>query len=236
MKRSVTLRKWLQMMVLAFPLKRLPIAFVVVCLLPFGLTACSEQDDTVEEFANWQEVNEQYFSSLYAQTQQRIASGDSSWKIIRKWSLPETSHPEIDNYIVVQVLSEGQGEGCPLYTDSVRCMYEGRLIPSTNYSSGWVFNCSFAGTFDPSTATAAQFAVSDVVDGFSTALQNMRIGDHWKVYIPYNLGYGTKDNKDKTTGSVIVPAYSTLVFDVTLVSYHRAGASQPPFMVKAANW
>ena len=101
MKKSVTLRKWLQMAALA----------IVVCLLPFGLTACSEQDDTVEEFANWQEVNEQYFSSLYAQTQQRIASGDSSWKIIRKWSLPETSHPEIDNYIVVQVLSEGQGEG-----------------------------------------------------------------------------------------------------------------------------
>ena len=236
MKRSVTLRRWLRMMSLAFPLKRLPVAFVVICLLPFGLTACSEQDDTVEEFANWQQVNEQYFSSLYAQTQQRIASGDSSWKIIRKWSLAETAHPDIDNFIIVQVLNEGQGAGCPLFTDTVRCMYEGRLIPSTNYLSGWVFDRSFSGTFDPATATAAQFAVSGVVDGFSTALQNMRIGDRWKVYIPYNLGYGIKDHKDNNSNSVIVPAYSTLVFDVTLVSYHRAGATQPPFRVKAAKW
>ena len=226
MKRSVTLRKWLQMMSLAF----------VICHLSFGLTACSEKDDTVDEFANWQEVNDQYFSSLYAQTQQHIASGDSKWKIIRKWSLQETTHLDIDDYIIVQVLNEGQGAGCPLYTDTVRCMYEGRLIPSTNYLSGWLFDKSFTGTFDPATANAAQFAVSGVVDGFATALQNMHIGDRWKVYIPYTLGYGIKDNKDSSTGSVIVPAYSTLVYDVTLVSYHRPGASQPPFRVKAARW
>ena len=222
--KNVTFGKWLRMISMSF----------VICHLLFALTACSEEDDSVEEFANWKNVNEQYFSNLYAQTQQRIAAGDSNWKIIRKWSLQETAHPDIDNYIVVQVIEEGQGTGCPLYTDSVRCQYEGRLIPSTNYTQGWVFDQSFTGTFDPATAKATQFAVAGVVDGFSTALQNMHIGDRWKVYVPYNLGYGTTDNKNSTTGAVIVPAYSTLIFDVTLVSYHRLGASQPAFKVKAA--
>ena len=90
-------------------------------------------------------------------------------------------------------------------------------------------------SFDPATAKAAQFAVAGVVDGFSTALQNMHIGDRWKVYVPYNLGYGTQDNKNSNTGAVVVPAYSTLVFDITLVSYHHPGATQPAFKAKAAN-
>ena len=221
---KVTLQKRLRTIGLAF----------IACLLSFGLGSCSEEDDTQEEFANWQKTNEQFFSTLYAQTQQRIASGDSSWKIIRNWSLPETDHLNYDDYVVVQVLNEGQGSGCPLYTDSVRCMYQGRLIPSTNYTQGWVFDQSFTGTFDPATAKATQFALSGVVDGFSTALQHMHIGDRWKVYVPYKMGYGTEDHKNSTTNAVIVPAYSTLVFDVTLVSYHRRDASQPPFKVKAA--
>jgi peptidyl-prolyl cis-trans isomerase len=42
----------------------------------------------------------------------------------------------------------------------------------------------------------------------------MKAGDRWLIYIPYQLGYGPKGNNG-------IPAYSTLVFDVTLAgSYH----------------
>ena len=51
-----------------------------------------------------------------------------------------------------------------------------------------------------------------LVDGFATALQHMRRGDHWMVYIPYQLGYGSQSQ----TG---VPAYSTLIFDLRLVDF-----------------
>jgi FKBP-type peptidyl-prolyl cis-trans isomerase FklB len=51
-----------------------------------------------------------------------------------------------------------------------------------------------------------------VVDGFSTALQNMHRGDYWRVIVPYQLGY----NKESKTG---IPAYSTLVFDIWLVDF-----------------
>jgi FKBP-type peptidyl-prolyl cis-trans isomerase FklB len=67
-----------------------------------------------------------------------------------------------------------------------------------------------------------------VVDGFSTALQNMHIGDRWLVYIPYTLGYGTTD-------SGTIPAYSTLVFDITLLAYYHPGATIPTWQAKKNN-
>jgi len=48
----------------------------------------------------------------------------------------------------------------------------------------------------------------------------MHIGDRWKVYMPYQLAYGE-------SGSSSIPGYSTLVFDMTLVAYYRAGTTLP---------
>ena len=80
----------------------------------------------------------------------------------------------------------------------------------------YVFDQSWTGEFDEATAKPSTFAVTGtVVDGFSTLLQYMHIGDKWRVYIPYQLAYG-----EKVQGSV--PAYSTLIFDVELVHYRHA--------------
>ena len=58
-----------------------------------------------------------------------------------------------------------------------------------------------------------KFAVKGVVTGFGTALQYMHIGDRWQVIIPQQLAY-----RSSTTPGA---AYSTLIFDVTLVAYYR---------------
>ena len=102
------------------------------------LTSCKEENDAVEEFPNWKDKNEKYFDNLYQQTKQKIASGDKSWKIITKWSLNEEIATKAVDHIVVHVLKEGTGSGCPLYTDSVRVNYSGRM-PATMPSScfGW---------------------------------------------------------------------------------------------------
>ncbi|MBO4730956.1 MAG: FKBP-type peptidyl-prolyl cis-trans isomerase, partial [Bacteroidaceae bacterium] len=52
------------------------------------------------------------------------------------------------------------------------------------------------------------------------AVQHMHIGDKWRIYIPQELGYKDANRTD-------VPAYSTLVFDVELVQYARAGTNLP---------
>lgn len=106
--------------------------------------------------------------------------------------------------------------------------YQGRLIPSQTYTAGLIFDSSFGGAnglvYNPLTSRPAQLLIGGekggVVDGFATALQNMHVGDHWLVYIPYQLGYGAK----KIEG---VPAYSNLIFDLRLHSFYRAGTSVP---------
>ncbi len=204
------------------------ILYLLALLAPVGLlSSCSESDNEEEEFPNWKKTNEQYFNNLYAMAKSSADMGDKSWKVIRQWSLEESTAKDPYDYIVVNVLENGTGSGCPLYTDSVKVHYEGRLLPSTSYPDGYVFDKSFTGEFNPATALPAKFAVSGIIDGFTTALQYMHIGDHWKVYIPYQLGYGSS-----ASGSI--PAYSTLVFDVTLVSYYRAGVEVPDSKARPA--
>ena len=53
-----------------------------------------------------------------------------------------------------------------------------------------------------------------LIDGFSTALQHMEVGDKWEVWIPWQLGYGAIGQRE-------IKAYSTLVFEIELVDIVR---------------
>lgn len=190
------------------------------------IASCSEEDNTVEELPDWQNRNEAYFNSIYERAHD---NADGSWKLILNYSLQDTIPTSNDDYIAVQVLEEGTGSGCPMFTDSVLVNYRGRLIPSTSYADGYVFDQSYEGEYNPETAMPARFYVGSLIDGFSTALQHMHIGDVWRVYIPYNLGYGE-------TGSSSIPGYSTLVFDIALVAFYRAGVSPDKWRSAAGGW
>ncbi len=209
--------KWLK------ALMALPLFLFAFLLLP---TSCSEESDEVEEFPNWEKTNTDYWNTLYSEASQRIAAGDSSWKILKKWSLPDTLHTANTQYIVVRVLNKGTGTGCPLYTDSIRVHYTGKLLPSTSYKDGYEFDTSLTNGATAENSAPAQFLVSQMTDGFATAVQHMHIGDRWQVYVPSDLGYGSVGS-----GSTI-PGYSVLVFDVQLVSYYRAGTDVPDFQAK----
>lgn len=204
-------------------------------MLSAGLfTSCTENDDTVEEYANWQSKNETYWDNLYTTTQQKIKGGDTSWKIILNYTFQNqkqttgsalTYRPE--NYIIAHVEQAGTGTTSPLYSDSVSMHYMGRLIPSTTYTSGLIFDKSWSSNqFNAATSRPvhsyigltydAEGKPTSLVDGFTTALMSMHRGDHWTVYIPYQLGYGEKS-------SGVVPAYSTLIFDLRLNDFSHSG-------------
>lgn len=204
-------------------------------MLSAGLfTSCTENDDTVEEYANWQSKNETYWDNLYTTTQQKIKGGDTSWKIILNYTFQNqkqttgsalTYRPE--NYIIAHVEQAGTGTTSPLYSDSVSMHYMGRLIPSTTYTSGLIFDKSWSSNqFNATTSRPvhsyigltydAEGKPTSLVDGFTTALMSMHRGDHWTVYIPYQLGYGEKN-------SGVVPAYSTLIFDLRLNDFSHPG-------------
>ena len=204
-------------------------------MLSAGLfTSCTENDDTVEEYANWQSKNDTYWDNLYTTTQQKIKGGDTSWKIILNYTFQNqkqttgsalTYRPE--NYIIAHVEQAGTGTTSPLYSDSVSMHYMGRLIPSTTYTSGLIFDKSWSSNqFNAATSRPvhsyigltydAEGKPTSLVDGFTTALMSMHRGDHWTVYIPYQLGYGEKS-------SGVVPAYSTLIFDLRLNDFSHPG-------------
>lgn len=195
------------------------IAMLLVSAL-FGLVACSEDDNTTNDFANWQQRNDDYFASVYAKAQ---ANSDGKWLILPSWTVNDSvaALSPMSN-VVVHVITEGTGTACPIYTDSVQVHYRGRLIPSDNYPDGWTFDQSFTGNYNVDLMTPAKMAVANTVTGFATALQYMKIGDRWEIYIPYGLGYGESDYTASSSSSTI-PGGSNLIFDLTLVGFHHPG-------------
>ncbi len=202
-------------------MKRRGFYFLAVALFAvFGLASCSEEDDTVEEFPNWQARNDAFFNSLTDSVMNllELNPARTDWKRIKSWSKSDSIEGSNSDYIIVNVIEEGDAASAtPLYTDTVTVHYLGRLLPSVSYHYGYVFDQSYYGNYYDDVSKPLQMAIGNsggnmLVDGFATALQHMRRGDHWMVYIPYQLGYGSQSQ----TG---VPAYSTLIFDLRLVDF-----------------
>ena len=97
-----------------------------------------------------------------------------------------------------EVLVEGNGKQ-PKATDRVQCHYEGTLIDGT------VFDSSIR------RGEPAVFGVSQVIAGWVEALQLMKEGAKWRLYIPQNMAYGAHGAGEQ------IPPYSALVFDVELI-------------------
>ena len=187
--------------------------FYPLLLLGF-MASCQESDDKVEEYPNWQYTNEQAFLKVYNEAKASIAAGEQEWKLYKGCLRPDVSEKEFlpTDYVVVRVLEEGTGSGCPLYTDTVEVHYSGRLQPSTRYAQGLIFDSSFYGKYDPLVSTPYQGRVGSFIEGFSTVLQHMDVGDHVIAYIPYQLAYGSSATSN-------IPAYSMLTFEMWLADY-----------------
>lgn len=190
---------------------------LVVVLGAFFFVSCSEEDNTVEEYADWQRVNETYFDNLTDSVKTLVAAGRTDWKRIKCWSKSDDTEGVNSDYIIVEVLKDADATAtaCPLYTDTVSVHYQGRLLSSPSHKYGFVFDQSYYGDFNEDLCSPMSFAVNGVVPGFSTALQYMNRGDKWRVYMPYQLAYGTTDQST-------IPGYSTLIFDITLVDFWSA--------------
>lgn len=184
------------------------------------VSSCSEDDSATDEFANWQERNEEVTDQWAA---------NSSLRRIRVFTQDDTTAGRNCDYIYVEVLEAGEGTDSPLYTDTVRMAYRGRLIPTTNYPSGFVFDETYLDDFSWHTAGMATMAIGGsstaLVSGFATAVMNMHKGDRWRVHIPYQLGYNAS-----STGSVT--AYSNLTFDIALLDFWHPGDPHPAFRAR----
>lgn len=187
------------------------ISILFICTLGCLFTACEETTE-LDEYANWEERNIAFIDSIAKVAEANV---DGKWMKILTFDLnpaDKNGNPVTygnENYIYCHVQQAGSGTVSPLYTDLVSVNYRGRLIPTYSYSKGRIFDESYKGELNSALNTPRNFKVNELIAGWSTALMRMVEGDYWRVYIPYTLGYGVKDKGD-------IPAYSTLVFDMSL--------------------
>lgn len=185
----------------------------------FILTSCSEKEE-VGEYDDWQQRNAAFIDSIAKVCDK---NADGKWERICSFNLNDSIEalaPNNMHYIYVHKLEDGNGSYKPLYNDSVRAHYLGRLIPSSSYSEGKIFDKSYS-TYklneltDVPTLFGVNAGTNALVYGFSTALMHMKEGDNWRVYIPSYLGYGSSES------SSTIPAYSTLIFDIKLARIYK---------------
>ncbi len=100
------------------------------------------------------------------------------------------------------IIEEGQGTP-PGINDFVTTHYQGTLIDGTKFDSSY------------DRGQPVEFPVSGVIPGWTEALQLMKPGSKWKLYIPPELAYG-----ESGVGAMIGPN-STLIFDIELLEVDR---------------
>jgi FKBP-type peptidyl-prolyl cis-trans isomerase FklB len=98
-----------------------------------------------------------------------------------------------------KVLTEGSGK-MPKAEDTVTVHYKGALIDGTEFDSSF------------KRGQPATFKVNGVIKGWSEALQLMKEGSKWQLFIPPELGYG-----ERAMGTQI-PPNSALIFEVELIA------------------
>jgi len=194
------------------------ISFCLIFSASIFVLSCSEEIAEEEEFANWKERNEQFLATLATDSLQK-----SGWQRIKKYSLDPATEGTTADYIYVKKIEVGEGIATPNYTDSIRVIYQGRLIPSKSYPNGYVFDGTVFGSYSVKTGYSKKMLVSGLTDGFATAVQNMRVGDFWRIYVPSEQGYGKEGSGTK------IPGYSVLVFDLTLLDFSPAGQAMLPW-------
>ena len=105
---------------------------------------------------------------------------------------------EISQGVLCKIIKSGTGDKTPRGNNVVTVHYKGSLI------NGKVFDSSYERGYPEA------FRLNELITGWQIALTQMRVGDHWIVYIPQEVGYGSK-------GSGSIPGYSTLIFEMELM-------------------
>lgn len=148
-----------------------------------------------------QTVNEFFTALQQKQQEEAAAMAGVNEKAGKDFLEANGKRPEVTTTasgLQYEVLSEGSGV-CPVASDSVTVHYTGKLIDGT------VFDSSVE------RGEPATFGVTQVIAGWVEALQLMKTGAKWRLFIPSNLAYGPQG-----AGGIIGPN-QTLIFDVELL-------------------
>jgi len=161
-----------------------------------------------------QEINEtmmNFQKELIAKQQSRLKELGEKNKKEGEAFLAENKKREgvvtLPSGLQYKVIKEGNGK-IPKLTDTVTIHYKGTLIDGTEFDSSYT------------RGQPATFPVKGVIAGLTEALQLMKVGSKWQLFIPSNLAYG-----ERGAGDDIGPN-ATLIFEVELVSIKEQASKE----------
>jgi FKBP-type peptidyl-prolyl cis-trans isomerase FklB len=162
-----------------------------------------DRDKTLATFQK--ELQEKQAATTKAAAEKNAAEGEKFLAENKKKEGVKTTASGLQ----YKVLKEGTGES-PKATDSVVTNYKGTLLDGTEFDSSYKRN-------EPAT-----FPVNRVIPGWTEALQLMKPGSKYQLFIPSKLAYG-----ERGAGKDIGPN-STLIFEVELLSIKVPDSSPTP--------
>jgi FKBP-type peptidyl-prolyl cis-trans isomerase len=118
---------------------------------------------------------------------------------------------ELPSGLRYEIVKAGAGD-FPKPTETVRVHYTGTLVDGTVFDSSIQRN-------EP-----AEFALNEVIPGWTEGIQKVNKGGKIKLYVPANLAYGDDGRQG-------IPPGSTLVFDVELLDIKPAAPAMPMNML-----
>lgn len=198
---------------------------MVSFMMSLAIVGCKEVKEA-EEYDNWKERNQLFVDSISFLTSGNIVvtAADADAMQVGTYYAIETSASTNRQYqyiYVKKLLANTIGDRA-YYTDKASVFYYGTLINGSRFDGNFNgYNANDKSTLDGNENmptefdSPTEFAVSgSIITGWKTALQYMREGERWMVYIPYQSAYGKNGN-----GTIL--GYSMLCFDMIVDEVKR---------------
>jgi FKBP-type peptidyl-prolyl cis-trans isomerase len=140
--------------------------------------------------------------SACGQSKEAIANMDAA-KTFMATNAKAEGVKTLPSGVQYKVVTSGPSDGkSPKKSDEVKVHYEGKLL------SDEIFDSSFQ------RGAPATFPLGGLIPAWVEALQQMKPGDEWLLYVPPEQGYGAQ-------GAGPIPPNSVLIFRIQLIAFRE---------------
>jgi len=157
----------------------------------------------VEIEENLSSLKKRLFAAQQLQLRERAARNREEGEAFLAENAKKKQVVTLTSGLQYKVLVEGTGK-TPKAQDEVTVHYRGTFIDGTEFDSSY------------KKGEPATFQVDGVIKGWTEAMQLMKEGGKWQLFVPAELAYGER-------GMGRIPPNSTLIFEVELISVGSGG-------------